>query len=385
LPTPTLDELLIPRTEQQVFDSLQAKVLAVAAEQGVVLPTNFTSGGAFLTILRGVASGIADVERLLPELVGAGFLEIASGPWLDLRVEDEGITRNPATFARHTLRLTAAVGFGPYTINPGQLWAGSASGLRFNNTTGGTLPAAGTLDLVFKAEQVGSIYNVATGGINLLLTPLPGVSVTNLVGSLLEVGADEEEDDALRQRARLRYPTLSQTERIALAYERIALNAHPDVRKVLIRDNLPRGQNTVDVVVWGTGGISGPALAAVDASIQSLRGITADVDVYAATQFDQAVTATIRVRAGYGSIVDTKARARLQDLEDRYPIGGEGGLLYRSQISDALFVPDSEIPGRNGLPNVVQDVALTVPAGNPALTPLQVVKFTPLTLTIVEV
>lgn len=382
---PTLDDLLKPRTEQQIFDSLRTNILDVAADDGVTLPTNWTSGATLNTILRAVARAMADKEDLQVTMIEAGFWELAEGDWLDLRAQDEGLTRNPASFAKHRIKLTAAAGFGPYVITTGQLWVATPSGLRFNSLAGGTLPLGGTLYLEVKAEQAGSLYNVADGQITILQTPLPGVTITNEVGSLLETGADAETDDALRLRGRLRYPTLSATERVREAYEQIALNAHPDVRRVLVRDDWPRGPNTVDIVIWGSGGISGAALTAVNDAIQLKKGTTADVLVYAATQVNQAVTATIRCLAGYGTQVNTRALARMQDLEDRYPIGGQDSVLYRSQVLDALFVPDSEITGRNGQPNVVRDVALTTPAGNVAMTALQVIKFTPITLTIVEV
>jgi phage-related baseplate assembly protein len=382
---PQLSDLLTPRTEQTIMQSLLERVVAFAAENGVILPDDWQSGAEYRSVLQAAARTNADVEALLPILISSGFTELASAGWLDIAARDAGVPRNPSAFAVHRVRLTAEAGFGPYTITPGQLRASTPGGFFFQSQTDGNLPLAGTLDLNVIAEHPGAVYNVAQGQITVLNTPLPGVTISNLANSLLEAGREEESDESLRQRIRLRWPTTSKTERVREALERIALDAHPDILKVRVRDDLPRGQNTVDVVIWGAGGISLAGLAAARADLDRLKGITANSGtavedwVYPASTLDVPLTANFRVKTGYGSVVNLRARANLQALENRYPIGGDQGKLWRSQVFDALFVTDPTVPG------MVQNLELVSPAADLNLTNLQVVRFTPITINIVEV
>ncbi|MDW8269357.1 MAG: baseplate J/gp47 family protein [Anaerolineae bacterium] len=302
------------------------------------------------TILEALSAGLADLEALRLEITKGGYLELASGDWLDLVAENMyGLARQPAGFCRQTVRLTAQAGFGPYTIQPGQLWASTPSGLRFNNTQGGTLAQGGTLDLEFKAESPGAAYNVAPGTITVFNTPLPGVNIGNL--AIAAAGVDEETDDNLRLRCRLRWASLG-TGATADAYRYWALSADPTITKVRVLDQNPRGQGTVDVIVWGEGGLGAGAVAAADAYIQQRKPLTSDVQVYAATPTNIAVTATITLRAGFLAATQAEVTARLSDLQRSLPIGGT---LYRSALIEALFGA------------YVINVNLTAPAADVAL------------------
>ena len=324
---PTLEQLLQPRTRDQILASL----ISILQSKGFPT-TDWEPGSVQRTILETLAVGLADLEALRLEITKGGYLELASGPWLNLVAENMyGLTRKAAEFARHTVRLTAQSGFGPYTIQPGQLWASTPSGLRFNNTQGGTLAQGGTLDLEFVAESSGAAYNVAPNTITILNTPLPGVNINNV--AIVAAGVDEETDDNLRLRCRLRWASLG-TGATRAAYEFWALSADPSITKVRVLDQHPRGQGTVDVIVWGEGGLGSGAVAAADAYIQQRKPLTSDVQVYAATPTNITVTATITLRAGFLVATQAEVTARLSDLQRNLPIGGT---LYRSALIEALF------------------------------------------------
>jgi len=342
---PTLDQLLQPRSSDQILSSL----IAILQTKGFAA-TDWEPGSVQRTILEALSAGLADLEALRLEITKGGYLELASGPWLDLVAENMyGLNRKPAGFCRQTVRLTAQAGFGPYTIQPGQLWASTPSGLRFNNTQGGTLAQGGTLDLEFKAESPGAAYNVAPGTITVFNTPLPGVNIGNL--AIAAAGVDEETDDNLRLRCRLRWASLG-TGATADAYRYWALSADPSITKVRVLDQHPRGQGTVDVIVWGEGGLGAGAVVAADAYIQQRKPLTSDVQVYAATPTNIAVTATITLRAGFLAATQAEVTARLSDLQRSLPIGG---MLYRSALIEALFGA------------YVINVNLTAPAADVAL------------------
>lgn len=323
---PTLEQLLQPRTRDQILSSL----ISVLQSKGFAA-TDWEPGSVQRTILEALAAGLADLEALRLEITKGGYLELASGDWLDLLGQSAyALQRKQATFARQTFRLTAAAGFGPYAIQPGQLWAGAAD-LRFNNLNGGTLPIGGTLDLEFRAEQPGTAYNLPLGVGNTLLTPLPGVSITNT--AVLENAIDVETDASYRNRCRLRWNELGFGS-TRMAYESWALTSTPSVTKVRVLDNHPRGQGTVDVVLWGEGGLGPEAVANAAAYIQQRRPLTADVQVYSATPVNITVIATITLRAGFLAATQAEATARLNQLQRNLPIGGA---LYRSALIEALF------------------------------------------------
>ncbi|ADH63804.1 Baseplate J family protein [Allomeiothermus silvanus DSM 9946] len=359
---PNLSQLLQPRSR----DAVLADLISILQTRGYP-PTDWVEGSVQRTLIELVAAGLADLEALRLEIAKGGFLDLASGDYLDLLARSAyALERKQATFARQTFRLTAAPGFGPYSIQPAQLWAGNAAGLRFNNTAGGTLPLGGTLDLEFKAESPGAAYNLPLNTGTLLFTPLPGVTVSNI--GVVEAAIDRETDAAFRTRCRLRWAEIGLGATRA-AYESWALASTPSITKVRILDNNPRGQGTVDVVVWGEGGLGAGAVAQVNSYIQQRKPLTSNVEVYAATQVSIGVTATIRLRAGFLAAVQAAVASRLADFQRGLAIGAT---VYRSALIEALFVP-----------NVV-DVALSAPAADTSLGPTQVATFT-LTPTWLEV
>jgi uncharacterized phage protein gp47/JayE len=362
---PSLRDIITPKSRdailQELIDRLRGKGFPI---------TDWHPGGVGRTILEVEAAALEDLYALVPAITAGGYLSTAQGPWLDLLVESAyGLQRYPATFARGWVVLTAEPGFGPYTLRPGDLWLGTADGLRYHNTTGGVLPMGGTLEVEVQAESPGSRYNVPAGAIAILHTPLPGVRVTNPTDWLSEAARDEETDDELRRRARLRWASLG-TGATRAAYEFWALNAHPAVTKVRVLDNHPRGQGTVDVVIWGEGGLGADVVSAVNAYIQERRPLTADVAVYSAIPRTVDVVATVYVRAGYLSQAQAAVAEELAALQRATPIGGT---LYRSALIEALFAR----------PYVV-NVVLTQPTDDAALGAVEVLVLAP-TLTWQEV
>lgn len=132
-------------------------------------------------ILELEAEAGGDVGALVASLAAGGYLDNAAGEWLDLyasNVYDE--ERKTADQAIGICVLEDVGGSGPYSIAAGQLWAANEDGtLRWVNTVAGVLPASGTLKLEFAAEFHGAAHNAGNGAITQLLTPLPGVTISN--------------------------------------------------------------------------------------------------------------------------------------------------------------------------------------------------------------
>lgn len=325
----TLAELLQPRTQQQELSQLllylQARGLPV---------TDYNSGGVARTLLEVSADGLADLSQMAVTLAQSGYLEYSEGDWLDLLTDSQwDVQRNQATVATGNITLSCAAGFGPITVAANTLIVGTSNGLRYIVTGAGEIPDGGSITLAIRAEGTGAAYNVATGTINILHTPILGVSCTNPSGWLLTAGVNTETDAALRQRARLRWAELGYGA-TADAYRYWALTARPEVTRVMVLDNLPRGQGTVDVVIYGTGGLGSAVVSDVDAYIQLRKPLTADVSVYQATMVNVPVVATIYVKSGFLDAAQTAVAAEINMLQTEAEIGG---YLYKSRVLEALF------------------------------------------------
>lgn len=361
-----LSDLQKARTKDDVLNALLSSL------QGKGFPvTDWYEGGVARTLLEAVAAAIADeVGVFIPRVVQSGLLAYAEGEDLDALAENVyGISRIPAQFAEGKVVLTAASGTGPYNISAGAFWVGTASGLRYVVTENATIPAGGSVTVRVRAERPGSDYNVSAGAISVVLTPLPGVSVTNNSGWLLSAGRDEETDEELRERCRARWSTLGYAHP-AEAYVAWALEASPAITKAAVLTH-PRGQGTVDVVVWGQGGVGSADVAAANDYIQARRDLVADVQVYAATPRTILISGSVYVQAGATSTAQAKVDAALSALEKDIPIGG---VVYDDAIIAAIRSSQ-----------YVVDVDLTAPVGDTALDPVEAAVLDASGLTWVEV
>lgn len=331
---PTLTELLQPKNRQAILAEL---LEALRATNPAFPVTSWDPMEPYRAILEIDSRALAELAQHIPVIAQSGYVELAEGEWLTLLARNQfALERKPAVFNRGNVTLTAASFAPPYNILPGQLIFGTSlsGGLRWSNLTGGVLNPGGTLILEVQAESPGAKYNVVAEAINVLHTPLPGVSVSNAGNWVTVAGVDEESDAALRYRCKLRWAELSYGA-VRDAYASWALGAHPSISKIRVRDDHPRGQGTVDVVLWGDGGLGPEAVDAANTIIQQRRPVTANVLVYAATPRTVSVQATVQVRAGFRDVAQIQAEAELARLQRDTPIGGT---LYRAAVYEALFV-----------------------------------------------
>jgi len=180
----TLDDLLVPRDR----DTIEAILLSTLQAEGFPV-TDWYVGGVARTILKMVASAILDRETWIRYIASGGFLDLASTlvdpegtpveGWLEmLAAQNFNLARAPATFTQKTLTLSCASGQGPYTRAAGELKAISQTGNRYVNVASVTIPDGSSVTATFQAESPGLIID-ATGTIDQLTTPLPGVSVVD--------------------------------------------------------------------------------------------------------------------------------------------------------------------------------------------------------------
>lgn len=338
-----LQELLTPKGKDEVLQRLLA-----------LLPSDFAvddwhDGGVVRTLLELDAQATADMSSAAVNIAKGGFLETATGGWLDKVASNRfGVMRQPSVVAKYRLKLELQSGYGPENIQAGQLWVADASGLLFNNTQAGTLAQGGMLELDFIAEKAGAIYNLPQGTITQFKTPLPGLSVSNEANALLRAGADTEADEALRKRCRMRWALLGRGA-TADAYRYWALTASPSVDKVRVIDNHPRGQGTIDITIWGAGGIGADVVAEVNSYVQERRALNDDVRVYAAAARTVTFNATLYGAEVYRASALRDAQANLAKFQQGLDIGE---VVYNAALIEQLMLPQ-------GVENAIINVADT--------------------------
>jgi uncharacterized phage protein gp47/JayE len=314
------------------------------------------------------AESIADLSSTVSKIAQSGFLSFAEGEWLTLLADEFfGVGRKPAVFARGIAVLADSGSAGPFTVLPGQLWATSKSGRRFTNAAGGTLALGGKLSLHWKAEGSGASYNVAAGDLAVLLTPLPGVTVSNPplpgVGTwLVEQGVDGETDEALRQRCREKWSSLGAGGN-APAYAFHAKSASPQVTRVKVYEATPTGGQVTLVLAGPAGALADPTVVpAVAAYLEDgRRPQCVKVNVKSATNRLITLLGEVRVRATLKDPAMAFVAGQLVELQGALDIGDPVAVAELVQrVMDAPGVLNAKLTSPLGVPLIptVDDVLL---------------------------
>lgn len=188
--TLTLEQLLKKQTREEF-----ANVMLGVFQSAGFPTTAWQEGDPDRTRIAAFATALEKAQELLTTIVGGGYTDFAAGEWLRfLAQEIFGLAFNPATRTVGTIRLTALLGAGPVVVAARSLIAVfTVSGNRYVNTTGGTIPDGGSVDLTWESEfpndsTKGLNYNDANSATITLATPIPGVSATNPAGTYSTVG-----------------------------------------------------------------------------------------------------------------------------------------------------------------------------------------------------
>ena len=326
-------DLIVPVDEDEI---LQQELNLLELQEFPV--TAYQEGTVARTLLQAFANVQADAWFALAQIARGATLDTAEGAWLDLLAASQyDETRQPAEFAAGTVRLTDGGG-GPHTIAAGDLYVATSSGLRYRNTTGGTLALGGTLDLSFRAEFAGSAYNVANGAISELVTALSTVTVSNpAVGSsgtwITTLGSDAESDASFRARCRSKWGALS-TGSPKAAYVYWALS-QSGVTRASVDDANPDGPGSLRVYVDSSG-----AVAATQSYIDARSPVGSLVTAMSATTTTISLIGTVYVRSEYRERAQTQLEANLAALAASTDIGGT---VYRSALIEQMMSPDGVV------------------------------------------
>lgn len=141
----------------------------------------------------------ADIDALYQDLEGvyyARFPNTASGTSLDRLCPFVGITRNAATYARHSVILTGTAGA---VIEAGFEVSNENQSVVFHLNVDYTIGEDGTVTAYVDCNDTGSIGNILSTTINTIVNP--SADVESVVGvELITAGEDRESDTALRTR-----------------------------------------------------------------------------------------------------------------------------------------------------------------------------------------
>lgn len=204
MPTPTLDDLLTIPTQDEVLDQ---EVLPELVKRGVRV-TDWAVGGVYRALGYVIAFCRADVRKALAALAAAHFEDYCFGfstppggidvtGWAPFVAKQRyGLDRIEATYTKRKITLTnaSAVPYGP--LQAGAIILAFPSGNRYVLDETTTIPAAGSVQAVFRSEYktdsaAGLEYSTdpAAATINFVTASYPGVTATNPAPTFSDVAS----------------------------------------------------------------------------------------------------------------------------------------------------------------------------------------------------
>lgn len=365
----SFEDLIQATTKEEIEEAIYGALAARGVET-----TGWKVGGVARTIIEGVSIVGAGFSSLQEQIARQGFLDLATGEWLRwLAFYVYGVEKLEGSFATGEIRLDNTSGF-IYAGGVGDLIvASSATGKQYRNTAPYSINAMEVGVIVpVEAVELGTGSNANPGTIDTLVTPLPGVNVTN---DAAIIGSDEETDPQLRERCRAKLGSLSPFGP-GDAYRFAAFSAtRPDgtsigVNRVKI---IPDGFGNVDAYVADADVTLDPGdLAIVDEAMQRLA---APLAITLNTFNALPVAVPLELDAWFDSAIGLDA-AEITDLLTTahtdymaaQPIGGDvippnPGRIYLSAIGVALGAAKIGDTG-NTLADFLIRLSITNPAGD---------------------
>uniref|UniRef100_C6E6P5 Baseplate J family protein n=1 Tax=Geobacter sp. (strain M21) TaxID=443144 RepID=C6E6P5_GEOSM len=339
---------------QEMFDRIAAVQDEYSAKGWLPIRLNLNKG-----IVRGMIElwcwGLWQLYQFLALVLKQAFPDTATGVWLDLHCKQVGVARREATKAVGVVYFTRAGMVGNVPIPAGRVVRTKPDGngliYRYVTTAAAVLLNGATeVAVAVEAEEYGAAANATVGQISEIVTVIPGVdAVENRADWITREGSDQEKDESLRERYQLAWKVLNGCTKYA--YEAWAKEV-VGVVAVKIRDQHPRGEGTVDVVIVGSAGAPTPALlASVDANINGTGNddeknpINDDVLVAGADLVATSLVAQLELSYGDPAALLLEAENRVRALYSTVasvagvvPFG-IGGDVTRDRLVWAMMLP----------------------------------------------
>lgn len=284
--------------------------------------------------LRVLAGEIYQERAYAEYILRQMFPTTAQGEYLDAHASQRGLTRKNGT------RAVGAVTFYPVEeeheailIPAGTEVCTTDDLLRFTTDNDAVLQEnAGSVSVSATAQEIGSAYNILSGKIGIMVTPVLGIAlVGNQAG--FTGGTDDESDEELRKRVTESYVNISNGANAAY-YCSIALSVDGVYSASAV--GCARGVGTVDVYACGRGS----ALpAATITEIQSLLDEKREVNVDVRACNPTAVNINLYIRLTVADGYDFNAVAGMVQAAVRNYINGLGigKDLWLSDVGDVIY------------------------------------------------
>jgi phage-related baseplate assembly protein len=199
-----LSDLFKRETREEVMSTL----LTIAGDVALKV-TAWQEGQPFRSLLTYVSQKMSDSSTVRAEAIKGGLLDYATEGWLTLLARSlYRVERNLAQQANGDSFVFTNDEAEEHIVAPGDLIvAHSVTGKTYANVDEVTIPASGSVeDVVMFATEAGTASDAGPDMITEMVTPIIGVTVTNVRAVL---GADDELDPDLRARCRNKLGSLS--------------------------------------------------------------------------------------------------------------------------------------------------------------------------------
>ena len=264
------------------------------------------------------AWGLFQLYQFLALVLKQAFPSSATGLWLELHCKQVGVEKLKKTKAKGLIYLARTETSGNVPVAAGRVVKTLPDILgntySFVTLEDVVLPdGASEIAVAAEAVEYGSGSNVTAGQITEIVTHIPGVdSVENRSDWLTAEGTDDEEDEPLRERYVLAWS--EQDGCTKHAYESWTRSVS-GVSSVMIMDQHPRGQGTVDVVVLGSAGIPTQGLLdVVSVVVEEKKPINDDVEVKAPLQKLIDINCAIELTGGLPADIKTEVEQAIRSF-----------------------------------------------------------------------
>ena len=340
--------------------------------------TNFHSGGVFHTLLMIVLRIQIELLELCRTVLNQMFVSHASGAWLDLKMSDYSTTRKLAQKTQGVVTVSRTGMDGEAVKIPkGHIFKSikdiNGDELRFVALQETTLQkGASSVDVPVEAETEGARYNVPAAQITRTLTYLGDVTISNSASWITREGSDTEDDESARER------TLRSWSELALVPLRDTYinvcSAIAGVLYVTVKDQHPRGQGTVDIIITSEAGTATEDLLRQCREVcEEIREPDTDVLVKSAEIVAQDVAVTVTVSSALSQ--DGLAERVQASVTDLLKLRNRGDSLNELTHADIIHKIKSDV-------STVRNVTVTTPAADVTLAEEKVIMAGKITVTV---
>ena len=340
--------------------------------------TNFHSGGVFHTLLMIVLRIQIELLELCRTVLNQMFVSHASGAWLDPKMSDYSKTRKLAQKTQGVVTVSRTGMDGEAVKIPkGHIFKSikdiNGDELRFVALQETTLQkGASSVDVPVEAETEGARYNVPAAQITRTLTYLGDVTISNSASWITREGSDTEDDESARER------TLRSWSELALVPLRDTYinvcSAIAGVLYVTVKDQHPRGQGTVDIIITSEAGTATEDLLQQCREVcEEIREPDTDVLVKSAEIVAQDVAVTVTVSSALSQ--DGLAERVQASVTDLLKLRNRGDSLNELTHADIIHKIKSDV-------STVRNVTVTTPAADVTLAEEKVIMAGKITVTV---